>query len=80
NNSKLDRFISKNENHPIYNKNIVMIFDECHRNQFGNMHRAITKKFKNYFIFGFTGTPIFEENSVNGKFKDLQTTQDVFWR
>ncbi|BAK56570.1 HsdR family type I site-specific deoxyribonuclease [Candidatus Arthromitus sp. SFB-mouse-Japan] len=75
---KLDRFISKNENHPIYNKNIVMIFDECHRNQFGNMHRAITKKFKNYFIFGFTGTPIFEENSVNGKFKDLQTTQDVF--
>ena len=36
---KLDRFISKNENHPIYNKNIVMIFDECHRNQFGNMHR-----------------------------------------
>ncbi len=36
-----------------------MIFDECHRSQFGDMHKAITKQFKNYHIFGFTGTPIF---------------------
>ena len=50
---KLDRFIDKNDTHPIYNKHIVMIFDECHRNQFGSMHKAIVKKFKKYNIFGF---------------------------
>ena len=56
---KLDKFIAKNKEHEVYKKHIVMIFDECHRSQFGDMHKAITKQFKNYHIFGFTGTPIF---------------------
>lgn len=55
---KLDKFISKNKEHEVYKKHIVMIFDECHRSQFGDMHKSITKHFKNYHIFGFTGTPI----------------------
>ncbi len=55
---KLDVFVSKNKTHDIYNKHIVIIFDECHRSQFGDMHLKITKQFKNYHIFGFTGTPI----------------------
>lgn len=59
---KLDKFISKNKEHEVYKKHIVMIFDECHRSQFGDMHKSITKHFKNYHIFGFTGTPIFAIN------------------
>lgn len=54
---KLDIFIRKNKQHDIYKKHVVLIFDECHRSQFGEMHQAITKSFKNYHIFGFTGTP-----------------------
>ncbi len=75
---KLDNFIKKNPNHPVYNSHVVMIFDECHRSQFGDMHVAITKNFKNYHIFGFTGTPIFSKNAGNGKNPKLKTTQQAF--
>lgn len=60
---KLTSFIKKNPEHEVYNKQIVLIFDECHRGQFGDMHSLIIKKFKKYYMFGFTGTPIFSENS-----------------
>ena len=60
---KLSTFVKKNPNHPIYGKHVVLIFDECHRSQFGDMHKAITKSFKKYNIFGFTGTPIFALNA-----------------
>ena len=62
----------------VFNKHIVMIFDECHRSQFGEMHTLITKKFKNYHLFGFTGTPIFPENSNSGNKPDLKTTEQAF--
>ena len=69
---KLSILIKKNKSHPALGKPTVLIFDECHRSQFGDMHEAITKHFKKYFLFGFTGTPIFSKNSSNsgkGKFK-----------
>ncbi len=75
---KLDKFIKKNEHHNIYDGHIVLIFDECHRSQFGDMHSAITKNFKNYHIFGFTGTPIFASNSSSGGRADLKTTEQAF--
>lgn len=75
---KLDNFIKKNLSHPVYNSHIVMIFDECHRSQFGYMHISITKRFKNYHIFGFTGTPIFAKNAGNGTNPKLRTTQQAF--
>lgn len=75
---KLDRFISKNKGHTIFDGHIVLIFDECHRSQFGNMHSAITKAFKNYHIFGFTGTPIFATNSSSSAQIDLKTTEQAF--
>lgn len=75
---KLDNFISKNNTHDVYNKHVVMIFDECHRSQFGEMHTKITKKFKNYHIFGFTGTPIFADNASSGGKYDLKTTGQAF--
>ena len=75
---KLDVFITKNKMHPIYQKHIVLVFDECHRSQFGEMHRNITKHFKNYHIFGFTGTPIFSVNAGKGKFVNLRTTAQAF--
>lgn len=56
----------------------VIIFDECHRSQFGDMHTAITKKFKKYHIFGFTGTPIFAVNAGAGGNPKLKTTQQAF--
>ena len=56
---KLATFIKKNPVHDVYQKHIVIIFDECHRSQFGDMHTAIVRNFKKYHIFGFTGTPIF---------------------
>ena len=62
----------------VFNKHIVMIFDECHRSQFGEMHKMITKKFKNYHLFGFTGTPIFAENSSSNGKPDLKTTEQAF--
>lgn len=75
---KLDVFIKQNKKHDIYKKNIVLIFDECHRSQFGQMHRAIIKNFKNYYIFGFTGTPIFAENAPAGGNPVFRTTEQVF--
>jgi len=75
---KLDVFISKNKAHDIYKKHIVIIFDECHRSQFGDMHIQITKAFKNYHLFGFTGTPIFAINSGSGKHPNLRTTEQAF--
>ena len=62
---KLGVFIKKNPVHNVYNKHVVIIFDECHRSQFGDMHTAIAKAFKNYHLFGFTGTPIFASNAGN---------------
>ena len=60
---KLSTFIKKNPGHAVYAKHVVIIFDECHRSQFGDMHTAIVKNFKKYHLFGFTGTPIFPVNS-----------------
>ena len=75
---KLGHFIKQNKNHEVFRKNIVLIFDECHRSQFGELHLAIAKTFKNYFMFGFTGTPIFPKNS-NGSTKTLfKTTEQTF--
>ncbi|MDR1940706.1 MAG: type I restriction endonuclease subunit R [Endomicrobium sp.] len=75
---KLDRFINKNKGHTVFNGHIVIIFDECHRSQFGNMHAEIIKSFKNYHIFGFTGTPIFAKNAGGGGNPHLKTTQQAF--
>ena len=75
---KLDKFISKNKEHKAYKKHVVMIFDECHRSQFGRMHKAITQHFKNYHIFGFTGTPIFAINSNSSNDPNMRTTAQVF--
>jgi type I restriction enzyme, R subunit len=75
---KLDRFIDKNSGHAIFDGHVVIIFDECHRSQFGDMHSAITKAFKNYHIFGFTGTPIFAANASSGGRPDLKTTEQAF--
>ncbi|EJP4818897.1 type I restriction endonuclease subunit R [Campylobacter upsaliensis] len=71
---KLSRFIAQAEkDHTIFNEHIVMIFDECHRSQFGQMQKDITKAFKKLYLFGFTGTPIFAANSLG-----FETTQRVF--
>lgn len=75
---KLDRFIGRNTGHTIFNGHVVLIFDECHRSQFGDMHAAITKSFKNYHLFGFTGTPIFAVNSSSGGRPDFKTTEQAF--
>ena len=75
---KLSTFIKKNPNHPVYQKHVVLIFDECHRSQFGDMHIAIVKHFKKYHMFGFTGTPIFADNT--GAVQNIQcmTTEQTF--
>lgn len=70
---KLNEFIKSNPKHEIYDKHCVLIFDECHRSQFGEAQRNIRKRFKKYYQFGFTGTPIFKENSTG-----IATTADVF--
>ena len=75
---KLDVFIRKNKTHDIYTKHVVLIFDECHRSQFGDMHLAIIKHFKKYHIFGFTGTPIFAVNASTGGNPNLKTTPQAF--
>ena len=75
---KLDTFIGKNACHAIYKQRVVLIFDECHRSQFGEMHRRVVKHFKNYHIFGFTGTPIFAVNAVSGGNPLLKTTPQAF--
>ncbi|MCE3037029.1 type I restriction endonuclease subunit R [Helicobacter sp. faydin-H20] len=73
---KLDKFIKNNKEHKIFDEEIVMIFDECHRGQLGKMHDGITKAFKKYYLFGFTGTPIFAENC--DKNIPLGTTEQKF--
>lgn len=75
---KLSTFIKKNPKHEVYNQHVVIIFDECHRSQFGDMHAAITKHFKKYHLFGFTGTPIFAENAGSGGKANLRTTEQAF--
>ncbi|HEG3195079.1 TPA: type I restriction endonuclease subunit R [Campylobacter upsaliensis] len=71
---KLSRFIAQAEkDHTIFNEHIVMIFDECHRSQFGQMQKDITKAFKKLYLFGFTGTPIFAANALG-----FETTERVF--
>lgn len=75
---KLGVFIKKNPIHNVYNKHVVIIFDECHRSQFGDMHTAIAKAFKNYHLFGFTGTPIFASNAGNSGNPMLRTTEQAF--
>lgn len=75
---KLAKFISGNKGHSIFDGHVVMIFDECHRSQFGEMHNKITKGFKNYHIFGFTGTPIFAANAASGGRPNLKTTEQAF--
>jgi len=75
---KLSTFIAGNKGHTIYDGHVVVIFDECHRSQFGDMHTAITKAFKRYHLFGFTGTPIFAVNSASGGNPQLRTTAQAF--
>lgn len=75
---KLSVLIKKQKNHSVFNQHIVIIFDECHRSQFGDMHTAITKAFKKYNLFGFTGTPIFAKNSSSNSRADLKTTAQAF--
>lgn len=75
---KLDVFITKNKGHNVFKQHIVIIFDECHRSQFGDMHTKIVKTFKNYHLFGFTGTPIFAANASNGGNPLLKTTPQAF--
>ncbi len=75
---KLDMFIKKNRGHQVFRQHVVIIFDECHRSQFGEMHQKITKAFKKYHLFGFTGTPIFAANAGKGQNPHLRTTSQAF--
>ncbi len=75
---KLSTFIAANKGHAIYNGHVVIVFDECHRSQFGDMHTAITKAFRRYHLFGFTGTPIFAANAGSGGNVQLRTTEQAF--
>lgn len=75
---KLTNFIARNQRHKVYNDHVVMIFDECHRSQFGDMHKAIVKKFKKYHMFGFTGTPIFPQNAGSIRNVEFTTTEGAF--
>ena len=70
---KLNEFVKKNLNHEIYDKDCVLIYDECHRSQFGDAQKNIRKAFKKYYQFGFTGTPIFAENALGS-----ETTSSIF--
>ncbi len=75
---KLATFIKKNAGHAVFDKHVVIIFDECHRSQFGDMHQAITKYFRRYHLFGFTGTPIFAVNAGVSRNPTLRTTEQAF--
>ena len=75
---KLSEFVKRNKNHPVYQKHLVLIFDECHRSQFGDMHKMIVQNFKNYHLFGFTGTPIFAKNTGRTTNPDFCTTEQAF--
>ena len=70
---KLNNLMKSEEELPIYNKQVVFIFDECHRSQFGEAQKNLKKKFKKFYQFGFTGTPIFIENALGA-----ETTASVF--
>lgn len=75
---KLDIFIRKNKRHPVFQEHVVLIFDECHRSQFGDMHQSITQAFRNYHLFGFTGTPIFSVNAGSSGKPHMRTTAQAF--
>ncbi len=75
---KLARFVAANKKHPVYDAHVVIIFDECHRSQFGDMHTGITARFKRYHLFGFTGTPIFAENAGASGNSLRRTTEQAF--
>lgn len=75
---KLSEFVKRNKNHPVYQKHLILIFDECHRSQFGDMHKMIVQNFKNYHLFGFTGTPIFAKNAGRTTNPDFCTTEQAF--
>ena len=75
---KLSRFVARNRKHPVYDAHVVVIFDECHRSQFGDMHTEITRSFTRYHLFGFTGTPIFADNAAASGNPRLRTTQQAF--
>lgn len=75
---KLSEFVKRNKTHPACTKHLVLIFDECHRSQFGDMHKLIVDNFKNYHLFGFTGTPIFAKNATNKSNPDFCTTEQAF--
>lgn len=75
---KLCEFVKRSKNHPVYQKHMVLIFDECHRSQFGDMHKMIVQNIKNYHLFGFTGTPIFAKNAGRKTNPDFCTTEQVF--
>lgn len=75
---KLSTFIKKYPGHEVFEKHVVIIFDECHRSQFGDMHAAIVKSFRKYHLFGFTGTPIFAANSGSASKTQFFTTAQTF--
>ena len=75
---KLGIFIKKNKGHPIFLRHIVLIFDECHRSQFGELHKDIVKSFKRFHLFGFTGTPIFQKNAGANGAGGIRTTDQAF--
>lgn len=75
---KLTNFVGAHKGHEIYSRHVVLIFDECHRSQFGDMHVAITKAFRNCHLVGFTGTPIFPDNSGSSGVPGLRTTEQAF--
>lgn len=75
---KLSRFVARNRKHAVYDAHVVVIFDECHRSQFGDMHAEITRVFNRYHLFGFTGTPIFADNAGTGGNPKLRTTEQAF--
>jgi type I restriction enzyme R subunit len=75
---KLSIYLKQNQNNPVAGKRVVLIFDECHRSQFGDMHSIVKKSFNNYNLFGFTGTPIFAANAPSGSAAQLKTTEQAF--
>jgi len=75
---KLSLFVARNRKHPVYDQHVVVIFDECHRSQFGDMHVEITRAFRRYHLFGFTGTPIFADNAGTTGSPQLRTTEQAF--
>lgn len=75
---KLGVFVTRTTEHPVFKSRVVIVFDECHRSQFGELHRKITKAFRRYHIFGFTGTPIFAANAGAMGSALVRTTPEAF--